>query len=135
MLGNGSKLPERGLRNLRISKKLTQKQLAEKIFVTHQSISNWENGAPISEHHLPKLARAFGLSVDKLRATINVRGKELESEVNIAPLLGAVMQAKPDIVTIDDLRYLLHVQRGLQQPLDTATVKTLLLKRRPAPSP
>lgn len=30
------------IKNARLSKKMTQKELADKLFVTHQALGNWE---------------------------------------------------------------------------------------------
>lgn len=53
------------LKSLRKSKKLTQKQLAEKINVTHVSISGYESGnrSPDTDT-LQRLADFFGVSTD-----------------------------------------------------------------------
>lgn len=55
------------LKALRTKKKLTQKQLAEKINVTHVSISGYENGnrSPDTDT-LEKIADYFGVSTDYL---------------------------------------------------------------------
>ncbi|MFD2116392.1 helix-turn-helix domain-containing protein [Paenibacillus yanchengensis] len=55
------------LKNLRTSHKLTQKQLAEKVNVTHVSISGYESGnrSPDTET-LQSLADFFDVSVDYL---------------------------------------------------------------------
>ena len=46
---------------------LTQDALAEKLGVTYQAVSNWENGQNTPETAmLPKLAMVFGVSLDKL---------------------------------------------------------------------
>jgi N-acetylglucosamine kinase-like BadF-type ATPase/DNA-binding XRE family transcriptional regulator len=62
----------------RKSKKLTQAELAEKIFVTPQNISKWENGYSLPDvQHLCLLADVLGISLDKLTGRIsdNVCGK------------------------------------------------------------
>ena len=66
------------IRFLRQSKQLNQVQLSEKLDVTKQSISNWENGNILpSVEMLIKIADFFGVSTDYLlgrdcsHATIN----------------------------------------------------------------
>ncbi|MBQ8717309.1 MAG: XRE family transcriptional regulator [Clostridia bacterium] len=55
----------------RKSKKLTQAELAEKIFVTPQNISKWENGYSLPDvQHLCLLADVLGISLDKLTGRI-----------------------------------------------------------------
>lgn len=55
------------LRELRTEKKLSMRQLAEKVNATDGAISNWEND--INEpkiSNLVKLAKVFGVSADYL---------------------------------------------------------------------
>ena len=58
----GNKLIE-----LRKSKKLSQEELAEKINVSRQTISNWENGRFYPDiDALVKLSKYFNISIDDL---------------------------------------------------------------------
>lgn len=61
------------LKALRIEKKLTQKQLAEKINVTHVSISGYESGnrSPDTDT-LQRLADYFEVSTDYLLGRTNI---------------------------------------------------------------
>ena len=62
----------------RKSKNLTQAQLAERVFVTPQNISKWENGYSLPDvQHLCLLSDVLGVSLDKLTGRIcdNVYGK------------------------------------------------------------
>jgi len=53
--------------SLRKVKDWTQLELAEKLHVTHQAVSQWEKGASFPDVSLlPQLARLFGISVDDL---------------------------------------------------------------------
>lgn len=55
------------LRRLRLEKKLTQEQLAEKMGVSAQSVSRWETGATYPDVMLlPQMAELFGVLVDDL---------------------------------------------------------------------
>lgn len=52
---------------LRISKKWTQKELADKLGVSDKAVSKWENGNGLPDIvFLPKLAEVFGVSMDAL---------------------------------------------------------------------
>ena len=52
---------------LRRSQQLTQEQLADKLGVTKQSVSNWENGNIMpSVEMLEKIADYFNVSIDYL---------------------------------------------------------------------
>lgn len=55
------------LRRLRLEKKLTQEQLAERLGVSSQSVSRWETCATYPDVMLlPELAKTFGVLVDDL---------------------------------------------------------------------
>lgn len=55
------------IRNNRKIAKLSQKELAEKIGVTHAAISYWENGVNIPNvKDCWKLADVLGISIDEL---------------------------------------------------------------------
>ncbi|MGN1084370.1 MAG: helix-turn-helix domain-containing protein [Lachnospiraceae bacterium] len=53
------------IRELREQRGMTQKELAEKMQVSFQTISKWENGVNMPDiTHIPKLADIFGVSAD-----------------------------------------------------------------------
>lgn len=55
------------IRKYREGMGLSQEELAEKIFVTRQSVSNWENGRTYPDlQSLLRLSELFGLSLDEL---------------------------------------------------------------------
>lgn len=55
------------IRNLRLQHKLTQEQLADRLGVSYQSISRWENGVTYPDiEFLPALARQFSVTTDYL---------------------------------------------------------------------
>ena len=55
------------IRNLRKSKGLTQEELAEKLAVTSQAVSKWENGPSMPDIMLlPIIADVFGIRIDVL---------------------------------------------------------------------
>lgn len=67
------------IKSLRKEKKLTQEQLAEKIGVSFQAVSKWENGIALPDITLlPKLAQLFDISIDKLFAYST---KETQKEI------------------------------------------------------
>ena len=55
------------IRNIREKNNLTQEQLAERIYVSRQAVSRWENGEtqPDTEQ-LKTLSREFGISINTL---------------------------------------------------------------------
>ena len=57
----------KNLRKLRLEKKLTQEQVAEKLGVSAQAVSRWETGVTFPDIMLlPELARIYGVLVDDL---------------------------------------------------------------------
>ena len=55
------------IKQLRQQKKLTQEQVAEKLGVSYQAVSKWENNANTPDITLlPKIAEIFGVSIDAL---------------------------------------------------------------------
>ena len=57
------------IRELRKSKNMTQEQLAEKLGISFQAVSKWENNISLPDITvIPTLASVFGVSVDRLFA-------------------------------------------------------------------
>ena len=61
---------------------ISQEELAEKIYVTRQSISNWENGKTYPDiHSLLLLSSLFGISLDQLvKGDIEIMTEEIKQE-------------------------------------------------------
>lgn len=54
------------IRQLRRNKRMTQEQLAERVGISFQAISKWENNIALPDiTMLPKLAMVFGVSIDE----------------------------------------------------------------------
>lgn len=65
------------IKNLRTTKNLSQDELAEKLYISRQAVSKWENGEATPDiDKLVQLAEIFGVSLDYL-----VLGKEPEKEI------------------------------------------------------
>lgn len=65
------------IRVLRTAKNLSQDELAEKLYISRQAVSKWENGEATPDiDKLVQLAEIFGVSLDYL-----VLGKEPEKEI------------------------------------------------------
>ena len=55
------------IKKLRQEKKLSQEELAEKLYVTRQAVSNWENGKTQPDiDTITKLANIFDVSVERI---------------------------------------------------------------------
>lgn len=60
--------PKTQIKKYRTSLNLSQEELAEKIYVTRQTISNWENDKCYPDiHSLLLLSSVFNISLDQLR--------------------------------------------------------------------
>ena len=65
------------IRALRTANHLSQEELAEKLYISRQAVSKWENGEATPDiDKLVQLAEIFGVSLDYL-----VLGKEPEKEI------------------------------------------------------
>lgn len=55
------------MRSLRKEKKLTQKELAAKLYVTPSTVSKWENGVAVPDIYvITSMAAVFGVPVTEL---------------------------------------------------------------------
>ena len=73
------------IRQLRYKASLTQEQLAEKLGVTAQSVSKWENAVSMPDISLlPDIAEVFGTSIDELfDLTADQKLKRIENRMDI----------------------------------------------------
>ena len=80
---------------LRTKKGLSQEELAEKIFVTRQAVSRWENGETIPNTETPQ---SFGIMCITTRKE---RGNDrpeaiLSSEINLAQMQNLLSPQSPE---------------------------------------
>jgi hypothetical protein len=70
------------IKKYRNTMELSQEELAEKIYVTRQTISNWENGKSYPDiHSLLLLSSLFNVSLDQLiKGDIEIMKKEINKE-------------------------------------------------------
>ena len=75
------------IRDLRTKKGLSQEELAEKVFVTRQAVSRWENGETVpNTETLKLLSKLFDVSINTLlgsRIAVSVKKKTGSSTKNI----------------------------------------------------
>ena len=73
------------IRKMRIKAGLTQEQLAEKLAVSGQSVSKWENEISMPDIMLlPDIAEIFGVSIDELfDLTVEQKLKRIENRIEI----------------------------------------------------
>ena len=86
------------IRRIRESKKMTQEELAEKLFVSSKAISKWETGHGFPDISLLEpLAEALGLSVIELLSGADVKNSNRSSNMvrekfYVCPVCGNVIQ-------------------------------------------
>ena len=70
------------IKKYRTEMNISQEELAEKIYVTRQSISNWENGKTYPDiHSLLLLSSLFGISLDQfVKGDIEIMKEEIKKE-------------------------------------------------------
>ena len=73
------------IKEFRNKQELTQNELADKLFVSFQAVSQWENGTTNPDiNTLIKLAKTFNISLDELfDIKINKKHEKEEVEINI----------------------------------------------------
>lgn len=72
------------LKNARLNKKLTQEEVAEKLFVSRQSISNWENNKTYPDiGNVIALSDLYQISLDELLKGSDNFTKHLEESTDI----------------------------------------------------
>ena len=71
---------------LRKQKDMNQKDLAEKLFVTHQAVSKWENGRSLpSIDVLYALTKLFEVTIEYLLNDVEVKDNDYETLLRIFP--------------------------------------------------
>ncbi len=92
------------IRRLRESKKLTQEELAERLFVTSKAVSKWETGKGYPDISLLEpLAGALGISVIELLSGNNIRNANrsanmMRSKFYVCPVCGNVIRSTGEAV-------------------------------------
>ena len=85
------------IRGLREKQKLTQAELAEKLFVSDKTVSKWESGKGYPDITLLEpIAKVFGVSVAELLSgravsNVNVCANMLRSKFYVCPVCGNVI--------------------------------------------
>ena len=99
---------------LRKGKDWTQQQLAEKLLVTHQAVSQWEKGASFPDIGLmPQLARLLGVSVDEL---LHGESQSTHPVVSGGAMVEALARGKPE----DMAAMVRNDPKGVELMMETA---------------
>ena len=79
------------IRSLRLQNKLTQEQLADRLGVSYQSVSRWENGVSYPDiEFLPAIARHFSVTTDYLLGQDDIeKKKNIRKQINNIPKMTA----------------------------------------------
>lgn len=76
---------EKKLKNARVQAGLTQEQVAEKVMVSRQTISNWENGKSLPDIvSIIKLSDLYQISIDDLLKGDKKMTDKIEKDVKVA---------------------------------------------------
>ena len=92
------------IRRLRENKKMTQEELAEKLFVSSKAVSKWETGAGFPDVSLLEpLAAALDISVIELLNCEDIRNLNKSSDMAktkcyVCPVCGNIIQSAGDAV-------------------------------------
>ena len=92
------------IRRLRESKKMTQEELADRIFVSGKAVSKWETGQGFPDISLLEpLAKALDISVIELLSGADVRNRNrssnmLKGSFYVCPVCGNVIRATGEAV-------------------------------------
>ena len=83
---------EMKLKDARIQAGLTQEQVAEKIMVSRQTISNWENGKSLPDIVIiMNLSNLYQISIDELLKGDKRMKEKIEKDANVAKVRGRVL--------------------------------------------
>ena len=76
---------EKKLKDVRMQAGLTQEQVAEKIMVSRQTVSNWENGKSLPDIvSIMSLSDLYQISIDELLKGDERMKEKMEKDANIA---------------------------------------------------
>ena len=76
---------EKKLKDVRMQAGLTQEQVAEKIMVSRQTVSNWENGKSLPDVvSIMSLSDLYQISIDELLKGDKRMKEKMEKDANIA---------------------------------------------------
>lgn len=101
------------LKDARIQAGLTQEQVAEKIMVSRQTISNWENGKSLPDIvSIMNLSDLYQISIDELlKGDIRMKEK-IEKDANIAKVRGRVIVTTAVITIVVGIIYSISIFTG-----------------------
>ena len=95
---------------------MTQNELAEKLFVSYQAISQWENGVTKPDIELlPKIAEIFKISIDELFSIQTVKkDSELDLKTFNDDTLYLVMNKGKEILNILEYEHIVRKLKNIE---------------------
>ena len=110
------------IRALRLQQKMTQEQLADRLGVSYQSISRWENGITYPDiEFLPAIANYFSVSLDYLMGQDDIeKRRAIKKQINrianmsendedeLIELIGKCRREKENAEYFEDICYSLR---------------------------
>ena len=104
---------EKRLKNARVQAGLTQEQVAEKVMVSRQTISNWENGKSLPDIvSIIKLSDLFQISIDDLLKSDKKMTDKIEKDVKAAKSNKRLIAATALILISAGIVYLVSAFAG-----------------------
>ena len=104
---------EMQLKDARVQAGLTQEQVAEKIMVTRQTISNWENGKSLPDIvSIMKLSDLYQISIDELLKGDQRMKEKIEKDANAAKENKSVLIATAIITLLFGIVYVISIFTG-----------------------
>ena len=95
-------------------KNMTQKELAETLFVTHQAVSKWEKGKSIpSIEILYEITQLFNISIDYLLDDSDILETDYEMQFKQYPrksVISKFLQSNQCCNNLEDIFYLLNAE-------------------------
>ena len=104
---------EMQLKDARVQAGLTQEQVAEKVMVSRQTISNWENGKSLPDIvSIMKLSDLYQISIDELLKGDQRMKMKIEKDANKAKEVERVLIATAVITVVFGLIYAISIFTG-----------------------
>lgn len=116
------------LRDKRKKLKKTGVEISQMIGIPNATYSSWEikGKLPRDEERLEKLATVLETTRDEL---LEKAGVSTADQQNIIPMLRAIVECNCPTMFLDDIEFLLDVQAGLDQPMNSSLIQELMKHR------
>lgn len=104
---------DKKLKEARVNSGLTQEQVAEKIMVSRQTISNWENGKSLPDIvSVMNMSDLYQISLDELLKGDQKMKEKMEKDVNGAKCNKRLILITAILVSVVSITYLISIFVG-----------------------